>query len=119
MPMPAVTLKHRTTHRNQNWGVRIALFAETFAVVISDPVLAADGCQPSGVQPSGGTRTRIQPTDMNTAYTTPCTRNVIATPLASALSPVAPNAVSIEADHGDAISAPPPKPMIAIPVAMP
>ena len=32
---------------------------------------------------------------------------------------VAPNAVSIEVDHGDAINAPPPKPMIAIPVAMP
>lgn len=32
---------------------------------------------------------------------------------------VAPNAVSIEVDQGDAINAPPPKPMIAIPVAMP
>jgi hypothetical protein len=32
---------------------------------------------------------------------------------------VAPNPLSIEADHGDAISAPPPKPMIASPVAMP
>ena len=30
-----------------------------------------------------------------------------------------PNAPSIAVDHGDAISAPPPKPMIASPVAMP
>ena len=71
MPIPAVTLKHSTTQSSQNWGVRIALFADTFAVVISDPVFAAPGCQPAGVQPSGGTRTSNQPTDMNTAYTTP------------------------------------------------
>ena len=38
--MPAVTLKHSTTHSSQNCGVRIALRAETFAVVISVPVLA-------------------------------------------------------------------------------
>src|ERR1700754_2280652 len=33
MPIPAVTLKQRTIHRHQNCGVRIALRAETFAVV--------------------------------------------------------------------------------------
>jgi hypothetical protein len=44
----------------------------------------------------------------------PWTRNVFATPVVSA-----PNAFSIAVDHGDAISAPPPKPMIANPVAIP
>jgi hypothetical protein len=82
MPIPAVTLKHSTTHRNQNWGVRIALFADTFALVMSVPVLAESGCQPAGRQPSGGTRTSSHPTDMNTAYTSPCTRKDSATPLA-------------------------------------
>jgi hypothetical protein len=51
---------------------------------------------------------------MNAAYTTPCTRKVLEMPAGSV-----PNALSIAVDHGDAMSAPPPKPMIASPVAMP
>ena len=43
----------------------------------------------------------------------------MAIPPASESGPVAPKAVSIEADHGAAINAPPPKPMMAIPVARP
>ena len=54
MPMPAVTLKHSTTHSSQNCGVWIALRAETFALVISDPVLACAGSQPAGRQPARG-----------------------------------------------------------------
>src|SRR3954468_14862224 len=34
IPMPAVTLKHRTTHSSQNCGVLMALAAETFATEI-------------------------------------------------------------------------------------
>src|SRR3954453_5387249 len=67
MPMPAVTLKHRTTHRHQNCGVRIALRAETFAVVTRVRAAAFAGSQPLGSQPSAGTRTRSTPRDMKTA----------------------------------------------------
>ena len=34
MPMPAVTLQNSTTHRNQNWGVRIACEARTRAPLV-------------------------------------------------------------------------------------
>lgn len=51
---------------------------------------------------------------MNTAYTSPCTRKASAIP-----SLPVPNESSICADHGEAMSAPPPKPMMAMPVAMP
>ena len=51
---------------------------------------------------------------MKTAYDSPCTRNASAIPELSV-----PNDSSICADHGEAMSAPPPKPMIAMPVAMP
>ena len=47
------------------------------------------------------------------------TRNVSAMPVTSGLSPVAPNAVSSWLVSGEAISAPPPKPMIAMPVESP
>src|SRR5659263_744584 len=39
MPMPAVTLVNRTTHRSQNWGVLIALLALTLPPVDSDRCL--------------------------------------------------------------------------------
>lgn len=51
---------------------------------------------------------------MNTAYASPCTRKVLAIPAV-----LVPKALSIAVDHGDAISAPPPKPMMARPVAIP
>src|SRR3954469_18530530 len=106
IPMPAVTLKHRTTHRHQNCGVLIALAAETFAVLIIALPWSVLGSQPAGFQSSAGTRTSSQPSDMNTAYTRPWTRNAVAMVPASGAVP------SIDDDHGDAISAPPPKPMI-------
>src|SRR3954451_22955782 len=113
MPMPAVTLKHRTTHRHQNCGVLIAFAAETFAVLIIALPWSVFGCQPAGFQSSAGTRTSSQPINMNAAYTRPCTRNAVAIVLVVGELP------SIDDDHGEAISAPPPKPMIAMPVAMP
>src|ERR1700759_4491445 len=67
MPMPAVTLKHNTIHRNQNCGVLIALAADTLAVVIMVLPLAEEGCQPTGRQSSAGTRISSTPSDMNTA----------------------------------------------------
>ena len=65
--MPAVTLKHRTTHSSQNWGVLIALAADTPAVVINEPAFCASGFQSPGVQPAAGTRINSHPIDMNTA----------------------------------------------------
>ena len=67
MPIPAVTLKHSTTHSSQNCGVLIALVAETFAVVTSGRFFAVAGSQPAGCQSSAGTRISSQPTDMKTA----------------------------------------------------
>src|ERR1700738_5375655 len=115
MPIPAVTLKHSTTQSSQNWGVLMALAADTLAVVINDPAFCGSGFQPCGVHPGAGTRINSHPIDMNTACVQPTTRKVLAMP------PVlrGPNASSRLFDHGEAISATPPKPMIARPVAMP
>src|ERR1044072_808459 len=52
IPMPAVTLQHSTTHRSQNCGVRIALAAVTFAVVIIRFTAFVSGLLPYGLQPS-------------------------------------------------------------------
>src|SRR5580693_2958189 len=109
MPIPAVTLKHSTTHSSQNWGVLIAFAADTLAVVTNDPALCGSGFQSPGVHPGAGTRTNSHPIDMNTAYVQPITKKVLATPVVV----YRPNALSSAFDHGDAISAPPPKPMIA------
>ena len=67
MPIPAVTLKHRTTQSSQNWGVLIALRADTCPRLINFPCLACEGSQPAGFQSSAGTRMRIQPIAMKTA----------------------------------------------------
>src|SRR3954471_3511705 len=56
MPMPAVTFRHSTTQRHQNCGVRSALRAETFAVVISRFSATSEGFQPVGRQSGAGTR---------------------------------------------------------------
>src|SRR5689334_10400669 len=61
MPMPAVTLKHNTTHRHQNCGVLMAFFADTFAVVIRACDLSFAGLYPAGRQPSAGTRISSTP----------------------------------------------------------
>ena len=44
--MPAVTLKQSTTHSSQNCGVRIALRADTFAVVPASRSVAWAGSSP-------------------------------------------------------------------------
>jgi hypothetical protein len=108
MPIPAVTFMQSTTHRHQNWGVRMALFAETCT-----PSSGA-GPPSAAVFAGRGTRTSSTPSDMKTAYVSPCTRNACAIPVLSE-----PKDSSICADHGEAISAPPPNPMMAMPVAMP
>ena len=57
IPMPAVTLQNRTTHSSQNCGVRIAFAAVTLPRVTSVRRFAWSGLQPSGCQPSAGSRT--------------------------------------------------------------
>src|SRR5690348_17100879 len=108
MPMPAVTFMQSTTHRHQNCGVRTALFADTCT-----PSSGAGPALTGGLSPRG-TRTSRTPSVMKTAYDSPCTRKASAMPEESE-----PKDFSICADHGEAMSAPPPKPMIAMPVAMP
>ena len=89
--------------------------ADTLAVVTNDPALCGLGFQSPGVHPGAGTRTNSHPIDMNTAYVQPIARKVLATPVVL----VRPNAWSRLFVHGDAISAPPPKPMIAKPSPCP
>ncbi len=108
MPIPAVTFMHRTTHRHQNCGVRTAVRAETWGPS-STP--GAPGPRAPSVR---GRRTRNTPSAMKTAYVRPCTRNASAMPWESV-----PKASSMRADQGEAMSAPPPNPMMAMPVAMP
>src|SRR3954452_1569016 len=66
MPMPAVTLQNSTVHRSQNCGVLIAFVAVTLAVVIIERAARSVGSQPSGRQPSGGTRTANAPSSIAT-----------------------------------------------------
>ena len=79
--MPAVTLKHSTTHSSQNCGVLIALRAETSLSLISEPTGCAVGSRPAGFQSSAGTRMSSRPTDLNTAYPMPSVNGIaLATP---------------------------------------
>src|SRR5262245_30783901 len=55
-PIPAVTLKQRTTQSSQNCGVLIASPGVTLCCVISVFAFSGGGTQPAGFQPSGGTR---------------------------------------------------------------
>ena len=71
MPIPAVTLKHNTTHESQNCGVLIALLADTCPTVTSEPTVDDDGVHPCGFQSCLGTRTSNHPSDMNTAFNEP------------------------------------------------
>src|SRR3954464_2370395 len=57
MPMPAVTLQNSTVHSIQNCGVLIAFVAVTLPAVIIERRARSGGVQPSGRQPSAGTRT--------------------------------------------------------------
>jgi hypothetical protein len=115
IPMPAVTLQKSTVHSSQNWGVRIALAAVTLPVVTSLRSGTFSGLQPSGCQPSAGTFTVNAPSIITTKYSALSVRNASA--IASA--GLDPYAFSSASDSGDAMSAPPPKPMIARPVARP
>src|SRR5680860_1518219 len=56
MPIPAVTLQNSTTHSSQNWWVRTASDAETWAVVTSGLDSTWAGSNPPGCQPGGGAR---------------------------------------------------------------
>ena len=113
--MPAVTLQKSTVHSSQNCGVRIAFLAFTLPVVTSVRRSTAAGSKPSGRQPSGGTRMVNAPAIMMTRYRAPSTRNA---PTMASCGWSANTSSSFE-DSGEAISAPPPKPMIARPVASP
>ena len=112
--MPALTFMQSTTQSIQNCGVFHALSTETLAVVTSFAVCSL-GTQPSGFQPSGGTRTISAPKSMEIAYSPAIT--IIASPAPTDVAE-AKRFINSSAS-GPPISAPPPKPMIAIPVAMP
>ena len=73
--MPAVTLQNSTTHSSQNCGVRIALAAETLAVVTIDFGLDARRVEPAGRQPSAGTRTFTAPNIMTRSRPRPRVTN--------------------------------------------
>src|SRR6478735_4763132 len=77
MPMPAVTLQNNTTHSSQNCGVRMALAAETLAVVTIGLALTLDGSNPAGAQPGGGTRTLATPSIITAKYPMPRVTNSI------------------------------------------
>src|SRR5690348_111885 len=74
MPMPAVTLQNSTIHSSQNERVRIALAADTLAVVTRGLALTEAGSQPSGFQSSAGTRMLATPNIMMTKYAMPSVR---------------------------------------------
>ncbi len=105
--MPAVTFMHSTSHSSQNCGVRRAERAETWTP-------SSGAGRPSARSLGRGTRTSSTPSSMKTAYVSPWTRKARAIPELSE-----PKDLSICADQGEAMSAPPPKPMMAMPVAMP
>ena len=60
-------------------------------------------------------RTIADPTSMKNKYTTPITTKVCATPTCLSLE----KCCISQTESGEAMKAPPPKPMMAMPVAMP
>ena len=64
--MPAVTLQKSTIHSSQNWGVLIALLADTLEVVTSDRDSTVFGSKPSGFQSSAGTLISHAPNSITT-----------------------------------------------------
>src|SRR5207249_841203 len=102
----------------QNWGVLMASRAVTLVIgnwwsVVGDRVAA--GRRDVGCQSSGGTRTVKTPNIMKAKYSAPIVTNVGATPCAATRSKRAMSMVA----SGEAIIAPPPNPMMAMPVAIP
>ena len=65
-PIPAVTLKQRTTQSSQNWGVRIASPGVTLCSVMRLFAFSGGGTQPAGFQSLAGTRYPNAPPIMNT-----------------------------------------------------
>ena len=119
IPIPAETFMHSTNHNNQNCGVLCALLRCTWRVAIILFVLLTDGFQPAGFQPVGGTRYPSEPKTINTAYTNAIATKVCQIPgCMTPFTSVVNVAISLVA-NGEPIIAPPPKPMIAIPVAIP
>jgi len=112
--MPAVTFKKSTAQSSQNCGVRIARAAVTLPVMTNGLRCSARG-ERRGRQPGRGTRTENTPNIMNAKYSTPITTNVAATPVDVGVRNLAMSSV----ESGDAIIAPPPNPMMAMPVAIP
>src|SRR5215471_15810605 len=55
-PMPAVTLKHKTTHKSQNCGVFSAALGVTLFLVMSERACCGGSVQPAGFQSAAGTR---------------------------------------------------------------
>ena len=119
--MPAVMLQNRITHRHQNCGVRIALFALTFAPTMATFAgFTFNFGAPDGVQSGCGSRMQYAPMAITAAYTTASVINVGSSPAArSASSAPPPNASINRFEAGEAMSAPPPKPMMASPVDRP
>jgi hypothetical protein len=108
--MPAVTFSSSTTQSSQKERVRIAASAVSPMAVERVQFTA-----PGGIHPGGGTRTVNTPNIMKAQYATPSTANASATPIESAVRKWAIRA----RESGAPTSDPPPKPMIASPVAKP
>ena len=117
MPMPAVTLENSTTHSNQNCGVRIAVAAVDVRgglqlarlglgrrlPALGDPVVGRDAHREGAEQHDDEVADRPSVRKDGTIASAGLDAKV-----SSSLF-----------DSGEAISAPPPKPMIASPVARP
>jgi hypothetical protein len=109
-------LQKSTIHNSQNWGVRIELVADTSAVVCRASVsLSVGGVQPSGCQPSAGSLTTKAPTIIQIRYTAPGVKKAGTIASTGLLAGTSNNMLEI----GEAMSAPPRKPMIANPVDSP
>ena len=54
--MPAVTFVNSTIHSSQNWGVRMACFADTEPEVCAGWLVASAGSNPRGSQSGWGRR---------------------------------------------------------------
>jgi hypothetical protein len=97
------------------------LAAETCDVVTIGFDLSFVGSKPTGFQPGAGTRTLNTPSIMTRKHTMPIVRKSLATALPEAVGASTPASKkgSSWRDSGEATRAPPPKPMMAIPVARP
>ena len=115
--MPAVTLQNSTIHSSQNCGVRIAVAAVTSAVVCSSRGLGLRRRLPALGRPVVGGHAHREGAEHH--------HDEVADPQRQERGHdrvgrrAEPKVSSSVFDSGEAISAPPPKPMIARPVARP